>query len=119
MKKTLQHDSKSIEPTINNLLIDQLKCKRLKLAGDKGYASTKINKLRYRETYNTDIIYPHRKNQKTKTPKAHKKLLKKRYVIENVFARIKRFDRICMRKDRLEVTFIGFLFLVAICMFKK
>lgn len=119
LKPTLQSDTKTVNPTINKLLIDQLRCKQFKLVGDKGYATLKKDKIILKETKNTDIIYPHRRNQKIKTTDEHKKLIKKRYVIENVFAGLKRFDRICMRKDRLEVTFIGFLFLATICMFKK
>jgi hypothetical protein len=119
LKPTLQNDTKSVIPTIDKLLIDQLKCKQFKLVGDKGYATSEENKIILDAIKNTDIIYPHRRNQKNKTPIEHKKILKKRYIIENVFAGLKHFDRICMRKDRLETTFIGFLFLATICMFKK
>ena len=56
--------------------------------------------------------------QKLRTKK-NKKLLKNRYVIENVFAKLKKFDRICIRKDRLTATFIGFIFLASILIFKK
>ena len=59
------------------------------------------------------------KNQKEKTPESSKKLLKNRHVIENVFAKLKRFGRICMRKDKLVSTFKGFLFLATILTFKK
>jgi transposase len=48
------------------------------------------------------------------TTNNHKKLLKDRYVIENVFANLKRFNRICIRRDRLAVTFKGFLFLATL-----
>lgn len=119
MKPTLRNDTKTVKSTINKMIIDPFDCKSLKLVGDKGYSTNKLRKLTLKYDYNTEIIYPHKKIQKTKTPEKYKKLLKKRHVIENVFARLKRFDRICLRKDRLEVTFIGFLFLATICMFKK
>jgi hypothetical protein len=35
-------------------------------------------------------------------------------VIENVFAKLKRFGRICMRREKLTVTFKGFLFLATL-----
>lgn len=117
--QTLKHDSQTIESSVDKLLIDVFKCKQLKLVGDKGYLRTQKDKQMLIDTKNTQIIYPHKKNQKEKTPKASKKLLKDRYVIENVFANLKRFDRICMRKDKLDVTFKGFLFLATIFTFKK
>lgn len=117
--KTLKNDSQTIESSVDKLLIDVFKCKQLKLVGDKGYLRTQKDKHILIDTKNTQIIHPHKKNQKEKTPKASKKLLKDRYVIENVFANLKRFDRICMRKDKLDVTFKGFLFLATIFTFKK
>ena len=116
---TLKHDSKTIDESIDNLLIDVFKCKQLKLVGDKGYFKTKEDKKILVETKNTQIIHPHKKNQKIRTPKSSKILLEDRYVIENVFATLKRFDRICLRKDKLDSTFKGFLFLATILTFKK
>jgi hypothetical protein len=70
-------------------------------------------------TRNTQIIYPNKRNQKEKTSKHYKKLLTNRYIIENVFANLKKFDRTCVRNDRLNITFKGFLFLGTIINFKK
>jgi hypothetical protein len=119
IKKTLKHDSQTIGDSIDGLLIDVSKCRQLKLVGDKGYIKKKTDIINLIKTKNTQIIYPHRKNQKEKTSKSSKILLKDRYVIENVFAKLKSFDRICMRKDKLTVTFKGFMFLAIILMFKK
>jgi transposase len=93
--------------------------KKTNLICDKGYIRSQKDKKQILNKYNTDIICPNRKNQKEKTSNKHKKLLKKRYVIENVFANLKRFNRICLRKDKLTVTFTGFLFLATIFTFKK
>jgi len=89
------------------------------LVGDKGYARNIKAKQHLKKTYKTELIYPHRKNQKVKTPEKSKQLLKKRYVIENVFAKLKRFNRICMRQDKLVSTYKGFIFLASIMLFKK
>jgi len=113
-KNTLRHDSQTIEHTMDNLLIDFNKCKKVKLIGDKGYIRSQKDKNEILNTYNTEVIHPNRKNQKENTTNNHKKLLKGRYVIENVFAKLKRFDRICMRRERLAVTFKGFLFLATL-----
>ena len=119
IRKTLSHDSKSIEKSIDNLLIDVSKFKKIILVGDKGYARKKEDKKMLLKTRNTQIVYPKRKNQKTKTSINDKKLLKNRYIIENVFANMKMFTRICLRNDRLNITFKGFLFLSTIINFKK
>lgn len=116
-KKTLQHDSQTIEESIKNLLIDIKKCKKTNLIGDKGYIRSQKDKSYILNTYNTEIIHPNRINQKEKTSNKSKKLLEKRYVVENVFAKLKRFDRICLRKDKLTVTFTGFLFLATLTVF--
>lgn len=118
-RNTLKNDAYTITETFNNLLIDKPICKSIKLVGDKGYARTKIDRENLLKENNIDLIYPHRRNQKENTPISNKKLLKNRYVIENVFAKLKRFDRICMRKDKLSETFKGFLFLATILTLKK
>lgn len=117
--KTLKHDSQTIENSIDGLLINVNKCKQLKLVGDKGYLRTKVDKQMLIEIKNTKIIHPNKKNQKEKTSKADKILLKDRYVIENVFANLKKFYRTCVRRDKLDTTFKGFLFLAIILTFKK
>ena len=118
-KTTLMSDQLSIEHNIKNLLETKLKFKKLYLVGDKGYARNMKAKQHLKTKYKTELIYPHLKNQKSKTPANSKKLLKKRYVIENVFAKLKRYDRICMRKDKLVSTYKGFIFLASIMLFKK
>ena len=116
-KDTLQYDSHTIEKTLDRL--PNIKCKKNKLVGDAGYSRTQKDKNMLFETYNVELHYPQRKNEHKKTSLATKKLMKKRFVIENVFQKLKRFDRICMRKDKLTSTFTGFLFLATILTFKN
>lgn len=113
-KTTLKHDSQTIEKSLDSLLINSKKSKKIHLIGDIGYMRTKKDKEKILKNYNVEIIHPQKKNQKDKTSEKNKKLLKERYVIENIFCKLKKFDRICMRKDKLTSTFKGFLFLATI-----
>jgi hypothetical protein len=117
--KTLPHDSKTITTSLNDLILNKIKYKTLYIVGDSGYATRKENKEILYKNYNVKLAYPHKKNQKKKTPEKDKKLLSNRYIVENTFAHIKNFSRICIRKDKLEKTYMGFLFLGTILKFKK
>lgn len=118
-KNTLIDDAHTVEDSLKNLFELNFKTNKIKLVGDKGYARKAEDKIKIFNEFNTELKYPHRCNQKIKTPEETKILLKKRYVIENVFAQLKSFDRICMRKDKLASTYKGFLFLAIILKFKK
>ena len=118
-KKTLPNDSKTVISSVTNLLETDLKYKSLNLVGDKGYATKEQDRVHLKETYKINLIYPHKKNQKVKTPLTHKKLLKNRYVIENVFAKLKVYVRVCCRKDKLACTYMGFVYLSAMLIFTK
>ena len=65
------------------------------------------------------MVAPNRKNQKKKTNKKDKKLLKNRYKIENVFQALKKYNRIDIRRDRLIETYESFVFLGLILNFSK
>ena len=119
IRNTFPHDSKTIKSSVLDLIKNKLKYKKLFLVGDKGYALKKNNKKKLLNDYNIELVYPHRRNQKEKTPKKHKVLLKKRYVVENVFSKLKQFNRICVRKDKLDTTYLGFCFLSLLLTFKK
>jgi len=119
IKNTLPNDSKTVNSSLNNLLSSEIKCKKINIIGDKGYATNIANKQQIKDKFNAEIIYPHRRNQKKKTPYHHKKLLKDRYAIEHVFSMLKKYDRICTRKDRLYCTYMGFLYLAAMINFQK
>jgi len=119
IKNTLKDDAHTIETSLQNLFKNKLKFKKVILVGDKGYARTQIDKQNIKDSFNVELLYPHRKNQKNRTPKRTKMYLKDRYVIENVFSTLKNFDRICLRKDKLVSTFKGFMYLASIITFKK
>ena len=119
IRKTLPNDSKTISSSVDDLLKNKLKYKKLNLVGDKGYALNKTDKDSLFKDHNIELVYPHKKNQKEKTSKEHKKLLQNRYKIENVFCKLKSFDRICFRKDKLGSTYLGFCFLALIITFKN
>lgn len=107
------HDSKTIEHSIDKLL--KFKHKRLNIIGDKGYVSNNIKKELHKK--NINLIYPKKKNQKEKTTKYEKKKLSKRYIIEHINQRIKNFNRISLRKDKLNKTFISNIYLALILIF--
>ncbi len=107
--KTFPHDVNTVISTLEYAIDHGLEINNINLLGDKGYISKELkNKLKDR---NVNFIYPNRKNAKIKTSIEDKNHLKNRYVIENVFANIKKYNRICMRKDRLNCTYIGFVYL--------
>ncbi len=107
--KTFPHDINTVISTLDSAIDHGIKIKNTNLVGDKGYISKDLkNKLKER---NINFVYPSRKNAKIKTPIDDKIHLKNRYVIENLFADIKKYNRICMRKDILKCTYIGFVYL--------
>ena len=59
-------------------------------------------------------ITPKRKNQKTKNTKRKKKLLTKRYRVENLIASTKKYDRVSYRKERKTVTYLSFAYITLI-----
>jgi hypothetical protein len=118
-KKTLPHDSITIVPNLTNLFETDFKYKSINLVGDKGYAITQQTKENIKNKYKVDVVYPHKKNQKQKTSEEHKILLKDRYVIENVFAKLKVYNRLTVRKDKKECSYMGFLYLASMLIFKN
>lgn len=108
-----KHDIKTIYDSISKLT--KFKHKRLNLIGDKGYINGDIKKNLKKEKIN--LIYPKRKNQKEKTNKYDKKKLSKRYIIEHINQKIKKFDRISLRKDKLNKTFLSNIYLALILIY--
>ena len=119
IKKTIPYDNQTIDESLINLDPYWLKYKKLNLVGDKGYAIKIDKKNELAHQYKVNMVYPHKKNQKIKTPQKHKILLRKRYVVENVNAKLKVYDRLCIRKDKKECTFMGFAYLAAMLFFKQ
>ena len=86
--KTLPHDSKSILPSINQINNDDVnKNIKYNLVGDKGF----IINTKYIPS-NVNLIAVKRNNQIVKNTIEEKLILKKRYKIENLFAKIKVFN---------------------------
>jgi len=87
ISKSHVHDSKLILPVLKNVIKTN---KKINLIGDLGYLSNKntLNKLKQKKVR---LVTPIRKNmKKSKLTKKDEKLLKKRYVVEHVFAYLKR-----------------------------
>ena len=100
--KTLPHDSQTILPAIKSLKTN----KSYNLVGDGGFIfdTSKIPS-------NVNLIAVKRKNQLVQNTVDEKQILKRRYKIENLFAKIKRFNRVHVRRDKLIVSYLGFVYL--------
>ena len=72
--------------------------------GDAGFIINKDNVLS-----NVNLITVKRKNQKEQNSEDNKAILKNQYKIENLFAKIKVFNRIHVIRDKLIVSFMGFV----------
>ena len=110
--KTLEHDVKGVKPIIK---IIGKKDKPIKLIGDKGYLINSDDKKEIKKM-NVDMIarllrQPKRKNQKKRNTKEELICLKERYKIENMIAKIKVFNRVHVRRDKLLCTYMGFVYL--------
>jgi hypothetical protein len=99
-------DVKTIISSLNKIK-GKFKYRKINVVGDKGYVSSEIKKELKKE--NINLIYPHKKNMKKRTPKRSKKHLKFRYTVEHAIHDNKRNNRISQRKDRLIHTFKSFL----------
>jgi hypothetical protein len=88
--KTLPHDSQTILPAINSLKTN----KSYNLVGDSGFLFD-----RSLIPANVNLITVKRKNQLVQNTVIENQILKKRYKIENLFARIKQFNRVHVRRD--------------------
>lgn len=66
IKKTLPHDSKTINKSVSELLSNGVKYKKLYLVGDKGYCLNITDKKIMLNTNNIELVYPNRRNQKIK-----------------------------------------------------
>ena len=106
--KSTTNDCKTI---INSLTDLNLK-KKINLIADKGYVSTKINKLILLKQHNVKLINPKKKNQKNvRMSKSMKTKLMVRNKVENCIQMVKSYNRTMIRKDRKLNNFISFLFM--------
>jgi hypothetical protein len=102
------HDIKSVQNTLDKIKIKIPTYVRTKLVGDKAYITQDLFDLYGK---NIKIIAPKRKNQKTKNTKTEKKVLDKRYVVENSNANFKKPERVMVRKDKKIKNYMGFVYL--------
>jgi len=91
--KTLSHDTKNVEPIIENVRKSITRNIKIKLYGDKGYVMKKTDRNRILKKHNVKIIHSKRRNQKEKNMKKEEETLTKRYKIENMFAILKSYPR--------------------------
>ena len=89
--------------------------------GDAGFIINKDNIssnvnliVPFGNVYARRAITVKRKNQKEQNTEDDKAKLKNRYKIENLFSKIKRFNRIHVRRDKLIVSFMGFVYMAVI-----
>lgn len=111
------HDVKTVKTSVNELT-DKINYRKINLCGDKGYIMGKDDKDKLK-VKKIKMIAPKRKNQKKKTTKNDKKILKRRFKIEHVIQTIKKYNRLDIRRDRLICTYKSFLFLGLILNFSK
>ncbi len=108
-------DVKLAETTITNLYNNNNK---INIIADKGYVNDKLkNNL---HANNINLIYPYKINQHKINTKNERKLLGKRYIVENTFSWIKQFKRLRLRYDQKYISFINFVsFGLTLVLYKK
>jgi transposase len=88
--------------------------KRMKvLIADKGYDASYM--VEAGEKVGAKVVIPPRKNRKVQR-EYDKELYKERNIIERMFNKMKHFRRVATRYDKLAVTYLGFVFFVAACL---
>ena len=100
-------DIKLVENTLDDIKIQIVGSR---LAGDKGYVSFKL-KQELLEKRQLRLIFPKKRNQKEEISEEDIKILKKRYIVENVFSWIKNYRRIRNRYEHNIENYIGFCYL--------
>ena len=100
-----RHDLHEVLPTINN---SPITLRNINLVADGAYLSKslkiqlKVKKIR--------LIAPYRKNQILKNNKTETRLLKQRYLVENVFSWIQNYRRLRTRYDKSSHTYLQFYY---------
>ena len=111
------HDITLAQPTLDEMFINLKSNNTAKLCGDKGYISTQKFKLNNKKEIK--IIAPKRENQKTKNTPEDEALLKKRSTIERCFAPLKKYSRVCIRRDQNIANYMNFVYFALLDMFYK
>ena len=97
-----RHDSQPVSK-----LLDGLAAKAL--LADKAYDSDKV--VQAAEKQSMEVIIPCRVNRKKNPRVLDKHRYKARHLVENLFQRMKVFRRVATRYDKLDVTFLGFVYI--------
>jgi len=106
-KNSSSHEITGLPNTLNAIPLNFSGYKKINVMGDKGFVTSKKYSI-----HNNPIrfISIKRKNQQKQSAK-EKDLLKKRYVVENMFAFIKNDIRLDRRMDKKIHTFSSFLYM--------
>ena len=104
INKTFDSMPNKIKKQIKNNFI------KVNLIADKGYIrkQTKKDKLEKKGIY---LLTPYRKNQKKKFTDEERIKYKFRIRVESSIAHLKYYNRICIRRDKKESTYMGFVYL--------
>ena len=109
---THEHDTNAIIPAVIKARTIE-PTKAINVIGDKGYIINE-NKQKELAKHNAIMIAAKRNNQKIKNTDSEKQKLKGRYKVENFFSKIKAYNRIQIRRDRIFKNFMGFVYLATI-----
>ena len=107
MQKT--HDTNSLMLSIKKL--NKKILNKTNIIGDKGFI---INPSKIINS-NINLITPKRTNQKIRNTDQEKIKIKKRSLIERWIGKIKNFNRMMVRRNKLIQTYMGFVYLGCIC----
>lgn len=86
------------------------------LIADKGYDANYM--VEAGEKVGAKVVIPPRRNRKVQR-EYDKELYKERNIIERMFNKMKHFRRVATRYDKLDVTYLSFIFLAAIYLYIK
>ena len=112
---SFHHEITYVNKSLDNLLVKMPDNVSINLIGDKGY----VDENHKFKNKTTRLIAPKKKNQHVKNTFIEKELLEDRFKIENCNAFIKKYDRVMVRKDKLLINFMGFVFLDLLDFFCK
>ena len=110
--KTLEHDVKGILQVCSGVHIP--KNYKIEIVGDKGYIVNELEKEKLLNNNNITLITPYRRNQTKKNTPEEIKKLRQRGAVERMFARLKNYNRVHVRRDRNLVNYMGFVYLAAL-----
>ena len=112
------HDIKMLRSRVFDTIDDVQMRRSRKIAGsstlaDKGYNSIELKK-EMKEKYQTNLIYPLKKNQtNVEFTDTEKNKLKERTIVENFFAWMKSYRRLLMRYEKNVINYASFCYLGA------